>query len=165
MDAEANGQVGGLDVSEAGRREYARLSRGWVCEVCGESNERVMEGWRGECRELGRDDDDGDGDGDAEEGEKRKDQDESLSFQKGGAHTAEQPPTSTTSTTTTIPSELPRHATVPVSSTSAPQERPVAVANPRVQEQSDGPWLDRAIIGVLLALVFMLLRRYVNIDD
>ncbi|XHG04361.1 hypothetical protein AWENTII_007634 [Aspergillus wentii] len=34
MDGEAKGQVGGLDVSEEVRREYAVQSRGWCCEVC-----------------------------------------------------------------------------------------------------------------------------------
>jgi ubiquitin-conjugating enzyme E2 J1 len=156
MDAEANGQVGGLDVSDAARREYARLSRGWACEVCGESNERMMEGWRETCRDAGKCDD-GDGD-DGRDDTGQKDQ-AAASAPAPGPEAIAEPTTSAAPTSTPQP---PRHH-----NTSAPapahRERPVT---PRPQGQSsDGPWLDRAIIGVLLALVFMILRRFAAVDD
>jgi ubiquitin-conjugating enzyme E2 J1 len=56
------------------------------------------------------------------------------------------PTTTTTTTTTTVNSTTSQHAT-----TSSPS--------------SDGPWLDRAIIVVLVALIFMILRRIANTEE
>ncbi|RMJ26066.1 ubiquitin conjugating enzyme [Aspergillus sp. HF37] len=152
MDAEANGQVGGLDVSGEARREYARLSRGWACEACGESNERVMEGWREVCRDAGKCDD----------GDEDRDDTGQKDQTAGPAPTPEATAEPTTSAAPTSAPQPPRQCDTSGPS-AARQERPVT---PRPQGQSsDGQWLDRAIIGVLLALVFMILRSFANVDD
>lgn len=157
MDADANGQVGGLDVSEDVRREYARQSRGWVCEVCGESNESVLQTWREDCRERGMKTD-GDGGDKEEKNAKEKELDRSPGRPTTTA------PAPTVSSSTSAPAE-------PPSSSAAQEHRlPVNIASvgqPAAAQgqSSDGPWLDRAIVGVLLALVFMILRKLVNTDE
>lgn len=167
MDAEANGQVGGLDVSEEGRREYARRSRGWVCDVCGESNESVMRGWGEECRERGK------GEVDTDEGEKEG---EAKSNKEGGEEEpVELPATPTPAATSTTSAPTPPDPPIPDTPVAPPVQqihRPTgsvagaaAPSRPARGQSSDGPWLDRAIIGVLVALVVMILRRIVSIDE
>ena len=89
------------------------------------------------------------------------------------------PPTSTPSTQSTTP--VPAHAsniptpTVPSSSSSpAPpqqpvstpvQNRPTNATQPVAAASSDGNWLDRAIIGLVIALIFMITRKVVLADD
>ncbi|KAL1956405.1 hypothetical protein VTO42DRAFT_7291 [Malbranchea cinnamomea] len=57
MAVDAAGQVGGIDAREEVRREWARRSRGWKCEVCsgGKTNEEVLAEWREVCRSKGVD--------------------------------------------------------------------------------------------------------------
>ncbi|KAF9892496.1 hypothetical protein FE257_001605 [Aspergillus nanangensis] len=70
MEGDAKGQVGGLDVGEGLRREYAGRSREWVCEVCGKGNGEILEEWRrGVCKKGGKDHEGGSDDGVDEEGE------------------------------------------------------------------------------------------------
>ncbi|PLN79107.1 ubiquitin-conjugating enzyme/RWD-like protein [Aspergillus taichungensis] len=76
MDADAMGQVGGMDASSEARREYAGISADWVCEVCGRANGVILGEWREECRAMGVEVDDegegvsaGDGDGDVSRGD------------------------------------------------------------------------------------------------
>ena len=62
MDGDAMGQVGGMDASLEARREYARESADWVCEVCGRANGVILGEWREECRGMGVEvDDEGEG--------------------------------------------------------------------------------------------------------
>lgn len=144
MDADAKGQVGGLDVSDEVRREYARLSREWVCEVCGESNEQVMEGWKEACRHSGK----READSNDDTGQTQNQEQAAPVHEDAATTTSIQPPTRDTSG---------------MPSASVPQERP---GTRRTHHQSsDGPWLDRAIVGIVLALLFMILRRFVSFDD
>ncbi|KAJ5102133.1 Ubiquitin conjugating enzyme (UbcF) [Penicillium alfredii] len=48
---------------------------------------------------------------------------------------------------------------------SAPSVSTSQSTRPPSQAPSDGVWLDRAIIGVFIALVLLVLRRVVNVDD
>ena len=183
MDADAKGQVGGLDVSEEARREYARGSREWCCEVCAgaeggrsRSNEEVMREWReGVCKEKGVVlAEDGEGEVVAPLPE-RRDERETQREQQGTA----QP--SSTVEAEPPEAELPAHqqepqqqqpqsvppANPPPSTTTTtiprqyqPQAQPVAANS----QSPDGLWLDRAIIGVLAALVIMIMRRVLNAE-
>ena len=184
MDADAKGQVGGLDVSEEARREYASGSREWCCEVCAgaeggrrRSNEEVMREWReGVCKEKGVVlAEDGEGEVVAPTPTTPERQDETQREEQGTVqlpsnagssppeaelpaqqHQQQQPqsvppvnpPPSTTTTTTTIPRQY------------QPQAQPVAANS----QSPDGLWLDRAIIGVLVALVIMITRRVLNAE-
>ncbi|PGH09685.1 hypothetical protein AJ80_07636 [Polytolypa hystricis UAMH7299] len=65
MEGDAKGQVGGIDAKEEVRREWARRSRSWTCEVCaaGRTNEEVLHEWREACRRKGVDVDESGGAG------------------------------------------------------------------------------------------------------
>ncbi|OBT62040.1 hypothetical protein VE03_09229 [Pseudogymnoascus sp. 23342-1-I1] len=43
LETPAAGQVGGLDTTDATRRQLADQSRGWTCQGCGKTNEEILE--------------------------------------------------------------------------------------------------------------------------
>ncbi|KNG85649.1 putative ubiquitin conjugating enzyme (UbcF) [Aspergillus nomiae NRRL 13137] len=186
MDGDAKGQVGGLDVSEEVRRDYARRSGDWCCEVCGKSNEAILGEWRDYCKENGVEvgnmgdervvspvaKEEGEkGDADAPQQEEQSEkiaQDEPVavsqqpvqqpSAPEGGVQAVFTPPRPSTSVSTSAPAPGPDAQT---HLAAAAPRQPVAPypAQAVASQQSEDPWLDRAIIGVLVALVFMILRR------
>ncbi|KAI9039613.1 ubiquitin-conjugating enzyme E2 [Aspergillus affinis] len=217
MDGDAKGQVGGLDVPEEVRREYAGRSGAWCCEVCGRSNEAILGEWRGECKEKGvvvDGDEVGEEKVEGEQGklddsssnDKEKEKEglsEQVSVSRGdevkgsqldaglSAETkqlllplqeqqqplsADVPASTSTSTSTSAPAPAPAPAspqptTSPTTTTSTPTRTTQPAIIPPVSQSTnphtpqDNPWLDRAIIGVLIALVFMILRRVAGTDD
>ncbi|KAE8355222.1 ubiquitin-conjugating enzyme/RWD-like protein [Aspergillus coremiiformis] len=137
MDGDAKGQVGGLDVSEEVRRDHAERSRGWRCEVCGISNEGILRAWGDSCAE------DAVGGGGCDG--------------SGAALAVDE-------VVEGVP-DCVADAPAAGSGSDAPRE-PVASFAPVVaSRQSVDPWIDRAIVGVLVALVFMVLRRVVYSED
>ncbi|KAL2797592.1 ubiquitin-conjugating enzyme/RWD-like protein [Aspergillus keveii] len=83
--------------------------------------------------------------------------------------------TPTTSTPASIQTPVPARSTAPTPTASQPraipqQRQPTTAAAPARRQtvppaSQDSPWLDRAIFGVLVALVLMILRRFVDIED
>lgn len=206
MEGDARGQVGGLEgVSDEIRRQWAGMSRGWCCDVCGgRSNEEVLREWRGFCVEQGVDvEKEEDVEGVPEElrigiGKKKGDSESKEGENASGSAPADDAanaatdrpsdglPADTAEKSTNISaSSEPGSTAVPSSTTSqtpvsantltpaspAPtqrQQRPVPTTTstqPAQVASQDSPWLDRAIFGVLVALVLMILRRFVNIED
>ena len=174
MDAEAAGQVGGVEASEGVRRDFAGLSREWKCEVCGSgNNEEIMREWKEKCREAGLEYGPA---GEEEDGDEREDsrkEGESESTTATITAPAEEQereqlhinPESTTATSTELSasqSDIPVQSH-PLANAATPAQPPRTTITPA--QASDGAWLDRAIIGVLVALVFMILRRIVNTDE
>lgn len=208
MEGDARGQVGGLEgVSDEIRRQWAGMSRGWSCEVCGgRSNEKVLREWRGFCVEQGVDvekEEDAEGvpeelrigigkekgEGEAKDGENGSGGAPSDGATNAATDRPSDGPTADAtdkSTNTSAPSE-PGSSAVPLSTTAqapvsanTPAPVPVSPAATRRQQRptptrssgqpaqvasQDSPWLDRAIFGVLVALILMILRRSVNIED
>ncbi|KAI2789536.1 Ubiquitin-conjugating enzyme [Penicillium oxalicum] len=226
MGGESRGQVGGMEGSEALRRECARESRGWVCRDCGAgSNEEVMMGWWKYCREQGVE-----VDVDGEEGQQqqqlppsplpadtaRETPQHERSRKEGGSQEprteTEQTLSSSRSAETSMVSapngELPLGSAAPTAARtalesiesepstasaqaiSAPARSPTEpdetlrttasrsadmaaapvvtarrapVAN--VSEPANSLWLDRAIIGIVFALIILITKRVVNVDD
>ncbi|KAL4931980.1 ubiquitin-conjugating enzyme E2 [Aspergillus undulatus] len=214
MEGDARGQVGGLEVGDEVRRQWAGASRGWCCGECnggGKSNEVVLREWREYCVEMGVDVEkeeevegvpeglrigvgkkekkEGDGDaGGAAMNETQMKQDANPTA--ASAVDARETNTNTPipdgpgSSSSPVPSATPAQASIPAS-TPAPTAPP-ATSTPRGAQQQprrtptrtiapapapvpvasqDSPWLDRAIFGVLIALVFMILRRVIHIED
>jgi ubiquitin-conjugating enzyme E2 J1 len=63
---------------------------------------------------------------------------------------------------------------IPVAPVQAPEQVPlpaiiptqnIPIQLPMVESPSESVWLDRAIIGVVIALVLLILRRVSNVDD
>ncbi|RHZ44184.1 uncharacterized protein CDV56_103411, partial [Aspergillus thermomutatus] len=163
---------------------YAAESRGWVCDVCegGRSNEEVLGEWREVCRAKGvavEDEDENGGpreEGAATDESRQGDGAAAAALEAEPAHTGAETassrqesraPSSTTlvdaapsspqvSSLSSAPAPTPTRTT-PVQTTSRP-----ATAQ---STSSDAPWLDRAILGVLIALAFMIIRRMAKSEE
>ncbi|GKZ17877.1 hypothetical protein AbraIFM66951_006897 [Aspergillus brasiliensis] len=175
MDGDAKGQVGGLDVGIEVRRAYARESREWRCDGCegsrGRRNEEVMREWWGVCRESGV----------VVEGEdleeledsKGKVEEEVEKEEKGDVDGDEAAPAGTDAAATAA-TDTPRAQEPQPQTQLQPQPQqlqhqhtppaprppvPAAPAQAQATTSQNTYLLDRAIIGVLIALVAMILRR------
>ncbi|OJJ88483.1 ubiquitin-conjugating enzyme E2 [Aspergillus glaucus CBS 516.65] len=174
MDVDAKGQVGGLEMGDAGRQELARESRGWRCgiEGCngGRSNEEVLREWREEvCRERGVVQE-----GDAAQStsapvaepapepvpeEPRESSRESQhqpqpQLQQQQQQQQQQPILSSVSQHQPQPQPRPQTQLQFQS-----QPVPTSTTTTTATAAQDSPWLDRAIIGVLIALIVTIMRR------
>lgn len=199
MGAESKGQVGGMEVGDGLRREYARLSREWVCRECGESNDLIMKGLWGICTARGVEVDVEGSRGEDETEEKKQEENTEEKTQEEkmekamGTLDAEDArdeaipslapapapvsvPAPTSASATTIASTSPSQA--------APAPAPIVQPVPRTTPTARFPststtstpatatstpassvWLDRAIVGVVISLVILVLRRVVDIND
>ncbi|KAJ5457949.1 hypothetical protein N7475_009337 [Penicillium sp. IBT 31633x] len=185
---ESQGQVGGMEGSDEVRREYARLSHGWCCRECGVSNLDAMKELWAVCRERGVEVDDelaaleGEKDEVGEEalvpqpiaasvpsGEQemaRREHDVEESNKSGSSVAAA--PVSTGSAP--APVSLPQQPQSTVQTPAAPAAavmpvRMTASQLAATESPHESVWLDRAIVGVIIALVLLILRRVANVDD
>ncbi|KAJ5098111.1 hypothetical protein N7532_005112 [Penicillium argentinense] len=197
FSGESKGQVGGMEGSEQLRREYAELSRGWVCRECGGSNEERMREWWGVCREMevevdvegfdekqiedqnkakGEEGQDAQNPAPVPAPESEKPASTPPDASAAASAPAPEPapaPASTFAQTPTPTSPAPAPAvnparSVPESSASTDVEsRPRATpTRPAIAiSPENSPWLDRAIVCVVVALVILILRRTIDIDD
>ncbi|GFF83690.1 ubiquitin-conjugating enzyme E2 J1 [Aspergillus udagawae] len=192
MDADAKGQVGGLDVDVSVRRQYAAESRGWVCDGCegGRSNEEVLREWREVCRAKGVAVDDDD---DEVQGGTANESTASVEAEAKSEPEREREPSDTNANTEVASSEqkseslgpsrvgvspqqqvqvpvpvpvLPASAEAAAPSPAPTRTTPVqTTTTSRPTTTSDAPWLDRAILGVLVALAFMIVRRLAKSEE
>jgi ubiquitin-conjugating enzyme E2 J1 len=159
MDTDAKGQLGGMDAGEAVRRKMARESREWKCGSCGRVNAEVMK----EQEE-------------AAAGEESRKEDEvpeqlRLAFRedlsKGKAEEKAEGNGAVVENTGAIvapPAAAPAvpQAVLPAATTTIPA--PAVQAQQRrapVAHQEDIPaWIDKAIIGVVFAIIAILWLRF-----
>ncbi|GAQ40287.1 ubiquitin-conjugating enzyme E2 J1 [Aspergillus tubingensis] len=176
MDGDAKGQVGGLDVADEVRRRYARESRAWRCDGCegskGRGNEVVMREWWGVCRERGVGVEGEDFGGDESEDKERREMDKSGCMEGGKkdgdgdvdeAAAADAGISAGVDTSQIPQAEVQAQAQQPQQQQlqhTPPATRPAPpVPAAAAATSQDTPWLDRAIIGIIIALVAMILRR------
>ncbi|CAE7034149.1 hypothetical protein CFE70_004952 [Pyrenophora teres f. teres 0-1] len=172
MDTDAKGQLGGIECSKDARERMAKESGAWKCAGCGKSNTEIMQEREEMVKEI-----------EEKEG-KRKDEDvpEELRLayrdelgkggnaddkvDKGKERTTESPiqvkpaasPSGSEAAAATPITDAARP--VPV----APMVRPtrtVPAPHQVAQRSSDLAWIDTCIYGVVAALLFMILRRFV----
>lgn len=189
--SESQGQVGGMEGSDELRREYARLSLGWSCRECGVGNLEAMRELWGVCRERGVE---VEGEVAAVDGragvEGQRETAEAGPDALAPASSANDVPIGSEDQTRGdgAVESTPAAESVPVPSVSAPVsaaqaqpqaplstiQAPAAAVIPTrtsssqlasTESPSEGVWLDRAIIGVIVALVLLILRRVANVDD
>ncbi|CAG7959649.1 unnamed protein product [Penicillium nalgiovense] len=193
--SESQGQVGGMEGSDELRREYARLSLGWSCRECGVGNLEAMRELWGVCRGRGIEIEgeiaavDGNAGVDAGvEGQREtvEAEAEAAAPASGGDSVpveSEHPARGDDSVESTPAAEsvLAPSASASVRVAQAqPQaplstvQAPAAAVMPTrtssshlasTESPSEGVWLDRAIIVVIVALVLLILRRVANVDD
>ncbi|EEP79981.1 conserved hypothetical protein [Uncinocarpus reesii 1704] len=204
MDGDPRGQVGGVEAKEEVRRDWARRSREWRCDVCPgrKTNEEILKEWWEVCKSKGvavEDQEDRAVQGDkVPEGlkasykdEKAKKTDTEAQSEKGiSSSQKSQPQSQETERGSNIASESVRapvtpsaHASMgpaqstPVSfpaakrtqvqtSQTQPATTTASTASRATQTTAD-PWLDRAILGVIMALVLMVLKKifYANSSE
>lgn len=167
MDTDAKGQLGGMEAGEPIRRKMARESREWKCSACGRGNAEVMKEQEEAAKEqdggkteeevpeelkLAFREDLGVGTG-ADEGKKEKIVATEPSVANGApvsTATTNAPDVSQPHPTTTTPA--PGNAQAPV----APAQR-----GPAQAAQEDIPaWIDKAIIGIVFAIIAILWLRF-----
>ncbi|KAF2203268.1 UBC-like protein [Delitschia confertaspora ATCC 74209] len=172
MDTDAKGQLGGIECNASARKKMAAESGGFKCEVCGKSNAEIIaekeeaaslveaRGGRGkrkeevvpeELRLAYRD----------ELGKERQDKNMGLE-NKAVSSKAEGKSSSSNPVTTSLP---PAGDTPSVTSRPPPpQAARVAQAAPRqaVLNAPERPmeWVDVAIYGIVAALLFMAIRKF-----
>ncbi|OOQ84905.1 putative ubiquitin conjugating enzyme (UbcF) [Penicillium brasilianum] len=190
MGAESKGQVGGMEGSEAIRREFASESRGWVCRECGRSNEEAMKEWWEICRGRGvKIDVEGSEVVGGEKEEEKQEKDEAGAEKDDGQTEVVVDEPATTPVAPASASAVSPIPPVPSGSNSTPavvapapstqssirphptptSPAPVAIAARTAaatqSEPANSPWLDRAIIGIIFALIILITKRTVNVDD
>ncbi|OJJ51230.1 hypothetical protein ASPZODRAFT_127260 [Penicilliopsis zonata CBS 506.65] len=180
MDGDAKGQVGGLDVSEEVRRAWAEQSRAWCCESCGRSNAEILREQAEVCQAKGIS-----GDGDEKDEENVKElaglkvayrdelgvgKSQQPSQQQTGSEETQIESTESSLGTNSVQHQVQQPLQQPVQQpVHPPLQQPVqqqVQSQPQTQTtQRQTPWLDRAIVGVVIALVLMILRRVSNLED
>jgi ubiquitin-conjugating enzyme E2 J1 len=188
MDGDAKGQLGGLDATDEVRKMWAERSRSWSCDCMeGKTNEQFLNEWREVCLEKGVSVDDEGRETVPEElrmsykkqSEEAKSQSEKTEEAISSEATSEQqsqepiPVPQETSTAAeperrarpaqSVPQPTPTRTTTTTTTTTTTNTiQTTTRANPSPQ---DNPWLDRAIVGVVIALLFMIMRRMAAADD
>ncbi|KAJ5265687.1 hypothetical protein N7524_006705 [Penicillium chrysogenum] len=188
------GQVGGMEGSDELRREYARLSLGWSCRECGVGNLEAMRELWGVCLERGIEVEDeiaavgGSAGVDAGvEGQRETVEAEAEAAAPasggnavpvGSGHQARgDDAVESTPALESVSAPAPASVSTPQAQPQAPLstvQAPAAAVMPTrtssshlasTESPSEGVWLDRAIIVVIVALVLLILRRVANVDD
>lgn len=168
MDTNAKGQLGGMDASEEVRKRMAGQSVTWKCPVCAKANGDVMREQEEAARRYG---DSSTKDqvkvpdelslAYREELNKTNGQDENLSKMEAASSTRE----SAKSTANPSPDEA-----AAASSNPHRVDPPTRSMHVQVQQQVERPqrepldgvpaWVDKAIYGVVIALIFLIYRRW-----
>lgn len=180
MDTDAKGQLGGIECSKEARERMARESGAWKCAGCCKTNAEIMQ----ERAELVKEIEEKEGKRKEEEvpeelrlayrDELNKGGEEEGKVDKGKGRAVESvgetsmamkdTPASTSNTGT---SEVAAPSTSPAQRTqNAPIPRPTrTIPAPPLQQvaqsSSDLAWLDTCIYGVLAALLFMVVKKFV----
>ncbi|OAK95642.1 UBC-like protein [Phaeosphaeriaceae sp. SRC1lsM3a] len=176
MDTDAKGQLGGIECSKDAREKMAKDSGAWKCAACEKSNADIMH----EREELVRESQDADG--------KRKEEEvpEELRLayrdelgSKGGEGSGQDTgkskavdvtPTSSPAASSTSPVVPAASAPSSVAAATPTQQNPstIRTTRPSVLHQPTQPSRDRSIAlidtfiyGIVAALLFMVLRRFV----
>jgi ubiquitin-conjugating enzyme E2 J1 len=172
MDTDAKGQLGGIECGRDARERMARDSGAWKCAGCAKSNAEIMQ----EREELVKEIEDKEGKRKDEQvpeelrlayrDELGKEGEEDKRVDKGKQKAAEGPAEVASSASSSEPAAA-APATIPTRpAPTVPTVMPTrtATAPPLQQVAQRSPdlaWLDTCIYGVVVALLFMVLRRFV----
>jgi ubiquitin-conjugating enzyme E2 J1 len=173
MDTDAKGQLGGIECSRDARERMAKGSGTWRCAGCGKSNSEVMQEREEMVKEI-----------EEKEG-KRKDEvvpeelrlayrdelgqkegDEEKKVDKGKGRAVESPAELASAALPSVPVAAAPVTNVTRPAPVAPMVRPTrTIPVPRVQQVAqrspDLAWIDTCIYGVVAALLFMVVKRFV----
>jgi ubiquitin-conjugating enzyme E2 J1 len=184
MDTDAGGQVGGMSAPDNVRKALAEKSRGYSCAGCGKAALAILEEQEQRCKELGVEATDEEEnplvgkigliepkkDGNAAQASATPTESSQSEDVVAGsepelptvaadrevqpAHTPQQPqPQSQTPAVPRAQTQTPQTQTQPPAQFQQPPLQPV------VATTTTDAWIDKAIIGIVIALVLMILRR------
>ena len=167
MDTDARGQLGGMDASEEVRKRLAGQSRSWKCGMCGKTNATIMREQDEAVKEHG-----GELKKEVVPEELRLAYREDLSQANGNATDKAAAETNglfpEQSRDSAVPSNPQPAARTPMSEPQLPpasRPRPAQLPQQQLQQQQrrqdEGipPWIDKAIYGILAALVYLLWKK------
>ena len=174
MDTDAKGQLGGIECSKDARERMAKESGAWRCAGCGKSNTEIMQEREEMVKEVEekegkrKDDEVPDELRLAYRDELGKDGAADDKVDKGKGRATEGPVQVKPAASSSGPKA---GAAIPIADTVrpvpvAPMLRPTrTIPAPPLhqvaQRSSDVAWIDTCIYGVVAALLFMILRRFV----
>jgi ubiquitin-conjugating enzyme E2 J1 len=191
METDAKGQLGGLDTSEAERRRYADASGNWKCGVCAQSNREIL-AERGEAAKAKEDEEGSRRVEEEVPKEltmkykdeteptlppTQEDESEEAELAEGFVQTdyilPDLPPYPFARPVQGVPQ--PTGSASPAieqgarnlqqrNSTVSPQAQPMRERAAEIRRSTDGVpiWIDRAIAGVVICLIFMVLKILVT---
>ena len=185
METGASGQIGGLDTSDAVRTRLAASSRSWRCSACARTNEEIIAECEERCRDAGESSETKEVEIPAElrmgfrdemqkaktgEGEGEKEDAESAELAEGFVQTAPEriqnapiagaaapPPPARPAQGVPAPTpttRIPLPDPMPIRPATATAQRPIPV------DPNGGvpPWLDYAIMSLVMMLVAIILK-------
>ncbi|KAH8805727.1 ubiquitin-conjugating enzyme/RWD-like protein [Xylogone sp. PMI_703] len=173
METDAKGQLGGLECSDTMRSRMADESRKWKCPSCGKTNEEILKecaeaadkserveeevpkelrmGWKDE---MGKE-------------ESKEDKEESAALAEGFVQTgpvAGEGPVAVPPQQNPYPPARPAQSvpqpTGSVATVSAQRPGPAALRAQVSRQSQDSVlvWIDRTIVGIVICLIFMILK-------
>ncbi|KAI7539048.1 UBC-like protein [Hortaea werneckii] len=165
MDTSASGQLGGMDASEEVRKRLASQSRAWKCPSCSKTNEEIMKEQEEAVEEQG----DGADKTDEVPEELRLAYREDLSKSNGKTDENKKDDATAQKPEPAPVQNQPAQSTVAAQATSQSPQAPVPAMRqpqaqqvPRRQEEAVPAWIDKAIYGVVIALVVLFYRKLVS---
>lgn len=189
METDAKGQLGGLDTSEAERRQYAEGSSVWRCATCGRSNGEILK----DCEDAARAKEATDGEASAVEekvpeelvigskedlelqsrsGEQVKEkegEDTEAELAEGFVQTlpAQERPYPAAQPVQGVPRPTGSHTSQSLPAQQGYNQAPITTRRTQIQQHvsSDGVplWVDRAIAGIVICLVIMILKMLLGL--
>jgi ubiquitin-conjugating enzyme E2 J1 len=173
MDTDAKGQLGGIECSRDARERMAKDSGAWRCAGCGKSNSEVMQ----EREEIVKEIEEKEGKRKDEEVPEelrlayrdelgQKEGDEEKKVDKGKGRAVESPAEVASTASPSVPVAAAPVTNVTRSTPVTPMVRPTrTIPVPQVQQVAqrspDLAWIDTCIYGVVAALLFMVVKRFV----
>lgn len=178
METDAKGQLGGLDTNEAERKRYAERSVSWKCPACGKTNEETLK----ECAEAAKAKEAENGGG--SKVEEIVPPELKIGFKPDNVESSPEAPVTTSEapTQTEYPPARPAQGVpqptgavvpnIPDSSQAVvtpraqnipPPTPTIRVQQARVSNDVDLVWVDRAITGVVVCLVFMVTKVFLGL--
>jgi ubiquitin-conjugating enzyme E2 J1 len=172
MDTDAKGQLGGIECSRDARERMARDSGAWKCPSCGKSNAEIMQEREDRVKEI-----------DDKEGKRKEDEvpeelrlayrdelgkkeegEEEPKVDKGKGRAVDDTPTiSPVPPVTDSPAtnSTPSAPVAPAPVVRPTRTRPAPPPQQLEHRSPDLAWIDTCIYGVVAALLFMVLKRFV----
>ncbi|KAK5687384.1 hypothetical protein LTS10_001522 [Elasticomyces elasticus] len=167
MDTSAGGQLGGMEASEEVRKRMAGQSPAWKCPACAKTNAEIMKEQDEAVKKHGGED----RPNETVPEELRLAYRENLNGADGSAEKSEASSTEKAAEPVAEKAQTVTDVTSSTQQAAAPPPAQVATAQVRVQAQpqqqraqQDGvpAWIDKAIYGIVAALVFLVWRRWAS---